>query len=123
VLLLVIAGARVVPSLPALWLLAPYMLCRLAGKVAGAWLATPLLGEPAAEPPAGDAAEAAPALAPSDLAAFLMPPGVLALAFALHFQQILPADDGTVLLSTVAAGTAAFELFAIAVLPRWRGSA
>ena len=59
-------------------------------------------------------------LLPSDLAAFLMPPGVLAVAFALNFQQILPAQTGTVLLSTVAAGTAVFELFAVAVLPRWR---
>jgi hypothetical protein len=45
---------------------------------------------------------------------------VLAVAFALNFQQILPAETGTVLLSTVAAGTAVFEFFAVFVLPRWR---
>jgi hypothetical protein len=49
-----------------------------------------------------------------------MPPGVLAVAFALNFQQILPAGAGTVLLSTVATGTAVFELFAVFLLPRWR---
>ena len=56
----------------------------------------------------------------ADLAAFLMPPGVLAVAFALNFRQILPAPAGDTLLSTVAIGTAAFELFALAVVPHWR---
>ena len=35
-----------------------------------------------------------------------MPPGVLAVAFALNFRQLLPADAGETLLSTVAIGTA-----------------
>jgi hypothetical protein len=56
----------------------------------------------------------------SDLAAFLMPPGVLAVALALNFRQVLPAAAGETLLSTVALGTAAFELFALAVVPHWR---
>jgi len=44
----------------------------------------------------------------------------LAVAFALNFRQVLPQAVGDVLLSTVALGTAAFELFALAVVPHWR---
>jgi hypothetical protein len=106
VLLLLIAGALWTPSRAALWLLAPYLLFRLAGKVAGAWASSRL-------------AEVGPA----DLASFLMPPGVLAIAFALNFHQLLPAPTGATVLSTVATGTAAFELFALVVLPRWRRGA
>jgi hypothetical protein len=56
----------------------------------------------------------------SDLAAFLMSPGVLAVALALNFRQVLPSAAGETLLSAVAIGTAAFELFALAVVPHWR---
>ena len=103
VLLLLIAGALWKPSAVALWLLAPYLLFRLAGKVAGAWASASLAD-----------------VGPADLAAYLMPPGVLAVAFALNFQQLLPSPAGDTLLSAVGMGTAAFELFALAVLPRWR---
>lgn len=103
VLLLVTAGALWMPSAISLWLLAPYVLFRLVGKVAGAWASAAFLE-----------------VAAADLAAFLIPPGVLAVAFALNFRQLLPAEAGTVLLSTVAIGTAAFELFALAVVPHWR---
>jgi hypothetical protein len=103
VLLLLTAGALWAPSAVALWLLAPYLLFRLAGKVGGAWASASLAD-----------------VGPADLAAYLMPPGVLAIAFALNFHQLLPAAAGDTLLSTVAAGTAAFELFALAVLPSWR---
>jgi hypothetical protein len=106
VLLLVTAGAMVTPSLAAVWLLTPYLLFRLAGKVAGAWLSARLVEVSAA-----------------DLAAYLMSPGVLAVAFALNFRQLLPGTAGDVILSTVAMGTAAFELFALAVVPHWRGAA
>jgi hypothetical protein len=103
VLLLVVAGAIAAPSTAALWLLAPYLLFRLSGKVAGAWLSAPLVDVSAA-----------------DLGAFLMSPGVLALAFALNFRQMLPGGDADTLVSTVAVGTAAFELFALAIVPHWR---
>ena len=105
VLLLVTAGAMATPSLAAVWLLTPYLLFRLAGKVAGAWLSARLVEVSAA-----------------DLAAYLMSPGVLAVAFALNFRQLLPGTAGDVILSTVAMGTAAFELFALAVVPHWRGA-
>ena len=103
VLLLLAAGALWAPSNTVLWLLAPYLLFRLAGKCAGAWATAQFLDVRA-----------------GDLAAFLMPPGVLAVAFALNVRQVLPESAGETLVSVVAVGTAAFELFAIAVLPRWR---
>lgn len=103
VLLLVTAGAHATLTAAAWWLLPPYLLFRLAGKVTGAWLSGPRLD-----------------VRPSDLASYLMPPGVLAVAFALNVRQVLPQAVGDVLLSTVALGTAAFELFALAVVPHWR---
>ncbi len=106
VLLLLTAGALTSVSVMAVWLLAPYLLFRLAGKVCGAWFSARLVEVSAA-----------------DLAAYLMSPGVLAVAFALNFRQTLPAGAGDTLLATVAVGTAAFELFALAVVPHWRGRA
>jgi hypothetical protein len=103
VLLLVIAGALWKPDAIAIWLLAPYLLFRLAGKVVGAWASASLAD-----------------VSPGDLASYLMPPGVLAIAFALNFRQLLGGSTGDTLLSAVAMGTAAFELFALAVVPRWR---
>lgn len=103
VLLLVTAGALAAPSAAALWLLPPYLLFRMSGKCAGAWLSSRLVDVSAA-----------------DLAAYLMSPGVLAVAFALSFRQMLPAETGEILVSTVAIGTAAFEMFALAVVPHWR---
>jgi hypothetical protein len=106
VLLLITAGAMAVPSAAAFWLLVPYLLFRLSGKVAGAWLSAGLVDVGAA-----------------DLAAYLMSPGVLAVAFALNFRQMLPSAAGDTLLATVAIGTALFELFALAVVPHWRRGA
>lgn len=106
VLLLVVAGALFTPSRLAVWLLVPYLLCRLAGKVAGAWVSARFVDVRA-----------------SDLAAFLMSPGVLAIAFALNIRQLLPGAPGDTLLAVSAMGTAAFELFALAVVPHWRRSA
>ena len=103
VLLLLTAGALWVPSRAAFWLLAPYLLFRLVGKIAGAWVTARFLD-----------------VRTSDLAAFLIPPGVLAVAFALNFRQVLSQPSGEMLVSAVAMGTAAFELFALAVVPHWR---
>jgi hypothetical protein len=103
VLLLVTAGALTSLSVPAVWLLAPYLLFRLAGKVGGAWFSARLVEVSAA-----------------DLGAYLMSPGVLAIAFALNFRQALPPAAGDTLLATAAIGTAAFELVALAVVPNWR---
>jgi hypothetical protein len=104
VMLLLAGGALSAPTATAFWLLAPYLLFRLAGKVAGAWLSAPILE-----------------INPADLAAYLIPPGVLGVAFALNFRQILPGQAGDAVLATVSMGTAAFELAALFVMPRWRG--
>lgn len=100
VLLLVTAGARWAPSLAALWLVAPFVVCRLGGKLAGAWAAATVL-----EVPAGA------------LAAYLMSPGILGVALALNFQHVLPAFAGDTLLAATAAGTALLELLGLAVAP------
>jgi hypothetical protein len=105
VLLLVTAGALWMPSSIGVWLLAPFFLFRVAGKVAGAWLAAPLVGD----------------IRRGDLAAYLMSPGVLSIAFALNFRQILPAESGAALLWAVTIGTAIFEVFAVVALPKLRG--
>lgn len=104
VLLLVSAGALWVPAPTGLWLLVPYLLFRLAGKVAGGWLSARLVGD----------------VRPGDMAAYLMSPGVVGIAFALNFRQILPAATGEALLWAVAVGTAIFEVFAVVALPLWR---
>jgi hypothetical protein len=106
VLLLVTAGALWAPSRITIWLLAPYLLFRLSGKVAGAWLSARLVD-----------------VRPADLAAYLISPGVLAVAFALNLRQMLPAEAGDLVLSVVAVGTAAFELLALAVVAHRRRSA
>jgi len=107
VLLLVSAGALWVPSAVGIWLLVPFLLFRLAGKVAGGWIAATVVGD----------------VRPSDMAAYLMSPGVVTIAFALNFQQILPAAAGAALLSAVMIGTAIFEVFAVVSLPLWRREA
>lgn len=107
VLLLVTAGALWVPSTTGAWLLVPFLLFRLAGKVAGGWAAARIVGD----------------VRPGDMAAYLMSPGVLSIAFALNFQQILPDDSGAALLWAVAIGTAIFEVFAVVALPIFRREA
>ena len=104
VLLLLVAGALFRPSAAVAWLLAPFLLMRLAGKILGAGAAVRVLGD----------------VRTSDMTAFLLPPGVLGVALALNFRQVLDAGTAGVLVSTVAFGTAAFELFALAVMPVWR---
>jgi hypothetical protein len=102
VVLLIAAGASTWPTAAAIWLLAPYVLFRLSGKVAGAWLTASWLEISAA-----------------DLASYLMPPGVLGVAFALDFRHTLPSPAGDVVLATVSIGTALFELFALYLMPLW----
>ena len=95
-----------VPSISALWLLTPYLLFRLSGKVVGAWLSSRFVDVGAA-----------------DLAAYLMSPGVLAVAFALNFRQMLPAVGRRHAAGHRGHRTAAFEVFALAVVPHWRRGA
>jgi hypothetical protein len=100
VLLLVIAGANVAPSAEGLWLFAPYVVFRLAGKLLGSWVA----------------ARVAPSVTPSDLGVHLVAPGVIGVAFALNLQQIAPGATGA-LVFAVAVGAIASELLAVVVTP------
>lgn len=105
VLLLVAAGAGLEVSLQGVWLFAPYVVFRIAGKLIGGWLASRI----------------APAVAPSDLGAYLITPGVIGIAFALNVQQIVPSAAGA-LVFAVAIGAIASELLAVLVAPDWRAA-
>ena len=100
VLLLIIAGAVLEPSVIGIWLLAPYILLRTVGKLVGGWVAS----------------RVAPALAPADLGAYLIPPGVLGVAFALNLAQVAPAG-AVPLVFAVTIGAVISELMALVVTP------
>jgi hypothetical protein len=100
VLLLITAGVALEPSRAGLWLFAPYVVFRLAGKVMGGWAAS----------------RVAPGVAPSDLGAYLIPPGVIGVAFALNVAQVTPSLAGS-LVFAVSAGAIACELIALVLTP------
>lgn len=100
VLLLVAAGAGLEASTPGLWLFAPYVVFRIAGKLMGGWAASRI----------------APGIAPSDLGAYLIPPGVIGIAFALNLQQVAH-DAAGALVFAVSIGAIASELLALVVTP------
>ncbi len=101
VILLIGAGAAFEASLEALWLFVPFVVFRLSGKLAGGWLASRL----------------ALGLAPTDLGVWLLPPGLIGLAFALAFFGITPSDTSRAVLSAVVLGTLAGEVIAMIVVP------
>jgi Kef-type K+ transport system membrane component KefB len=101
VLLLVVAGASVVVDRLAVWLLVPFVAFRLAGKLAAGWAAS----------------RATPALAPADLGAWLVPPGLVGLAFALSVAGATDLPAAGALVSAVALGTVASEVVAMLVVP------
>jgi len=96
VLLLIFAGASAQPSTLALWLLGPYVLIRLAGKLAGGWLVSRVMFE----------------LSPGDIGSHLLAPGVIGLAFALAFHHASGTTASLAVLTAVAAGTLIGELLA-----------
>jgi hypothetical protein len=100
VVLLITAGAATDLSLAGVWLFAPYVVFRLAGKLLGGWAASRF----------------APGVAPSDLGAYLVPPGVIGIAFALNLLQVLPGA-GAPIVFAVAVGAIACELLALVVTP------
>jgi hypothetical protein len=100
VLVLIIAGASLVPSLAGIWLFAPYVMFRFAGKVLGGWTASRIAG----------------GIAPSDLGAYLISPGVIGVAFALNLNQV-SGDAAGPLLFAAATGAIACEALAIALAP------
>jgi hypothetical protein len=101
VLLLVAAGASVQATTAGLWLFAPYVVFRISGKLLGGWAGSRI---------------APPGVAPSDLGAYLIPPGVIGIAFALNIQQVAPADAGP-LVFAASIGAIASELLALVVAP------
>jgi hypothetical protein len=100
VLLLVTAGASLQPTLAGVWLFAPYVLFRTAGKLAGGWVASRIAYE----------------VAPSDLGAYLIPPGVIGIAFALNILQVAPGGAVPIVFA-VSIGALVSELLALVVTP------
>jgi hypothetical protein len=111
-LLLLGAGAWADPSVLALWLFAPFVVFRYAGKVFGAWVAQRVVAfGPSPTPSSGE-----PRLGLADFTAFLLPPGLLGIAVALNLLQVTPSPTATAVLSAVAAGTLVSEILAAFVL-------
>lgn len=100
VLLLITAGASLEYSPSGIWLFAPYVAFRLIGKLIGGWTASRI----------------AASIAPSDLGAYLIPPGVIGIAFALNIGQLAPGVSDP-LIFAVALGAVASELLALALTP------
>jgi hypothetical protein len=100
VLLLITAGASLQTTMAGIWLFAPYVVFRTAGKLAGGWMASRL----------------AAGIAPSDLGAYLIPPGVIGIAFALNVLQVSPEAAGPIVFA-VSAGAIVSELLAVIVTP------
>jgi hypothetical protein len=103
VLLLIAAGAGLEPTLLGIWLLAPYVLYRTAGKVLGGGVASRL----------------APGLSTSDLGAYLLSPGVLGIAFILNLQQII-GETAAPLVFAVTVGAVISEFLGFVVMPEPR---
>jgi len=100
-LLLVAAGAFFVPSVMVLWLVVPYVLFRLVGKILGAISTAALL----------------PGIRAVDLAGYLVPPGVIGVGFSLTFMLALPAEAGRIVVSVAAAGTLISEVLGMLLVP------
>lgn len=100
VLILIIAGAMLQPTLAGIWLFAPYVAFRTAGKFIGGWAASRVTAE----------------ITPSELGAYLVPPGVIGIAFALNILQVAPAAAGPIVFA-VSAGALVSEVLALLVTP------
>lgn len=85
VLMLLTAGAKTTFSIWILMLAAAYLLLRVAGKLAGAWLA-----------------RQSPGVAiPESVAATLLPPGIFGIAFALDASSMMDGSATVILAATV----------------------
>jgi hypothetical protein len=104
VLLLLTAGAMCVPSFAVLWLVGPYVLFRIAGKLAGGWLAARVSGLHGA-------------VHAFELGVHLIPPGVIGVAFAIGFMPILAGPMASMLITAVALGSIVCEVAAWWVIP------
>lgn len=105
VLLLVVAGAHLTPSGNLLTLGGVYLVFRVAGKLAGGWLAARVVH---------------PTL-PRSLGLDLISPGIVAIAFAMNALQVA-GELATTILGTVVVGSLASELLALILQPRERAA-
>lgn len=96
-LLLFVAGARLDLSLELVGPAAVYLICRLAGKLAGGWLASVTSAR----------------AAPRDLGLHLISPGVVGIAFALNVVQVLGDAEGAAFLTIVIGGSLASDLVSL----------
>lgn len=103
VLLLITAGASIRADLLGFWLFVPYVTFRLCGKLIGGWTASRI----------------APHVAPSDLGTYLIPPGVMGIAFALNVAQVAPAAAVPVV-GAVTLGAIMCELLSVLIMPAGR---
>jgi hypothetical protein len=101
VMLLAVAGARLVPSLLAAWLAAVFVLARIAGKVIGGWIASAAVDRQL----------------PRLVALRTLSPGLVVIALALAAEQVIGGTAGQLLLAAVVAGAAASDLLSLAVNP------
>jgi hypothetical protein len=102
VVLLLTAGASLVWSPAAVWLFAPFVVFRLAGKLIGGWVSSRLV----------------PEVAPSDLGAHLIAPGVIGIAFALNYHQVSGSATAAAVVAAATAGSLASEVLALFAAPR-----
>lgn len=103
VLLLLVAGAQLQPSAGVLGLVAVYVLCRSAGKIAGGWLVS----------------RAVVRGVPSDFGRRLIAPGVIAVAFAVSVLQAgADSEAAKMLLAVAAIGSLASELLSVMAYPQ-----
>jgi hypothetical protein len=100
VLLLFLAGTTVVWTRLTVWLLVPFVIFRLTGKLLGGWAGARMIGGM----PAGE------------LGARLLPCGLIGVALALQFNQMADGPIGAAVVSAVALGAIAFELLTLGAL-------
>jgi hypothetical protein len=99
-LLLVVAGARVRLSADMAGLVAVYLVCRIAGKLLGGWIASLISGRDV----------------PRDIGLLLISPGVVGIAFALNVVHASgDVDNTTALFAIVIAGSLASDLISLVV--------
>ncbi len=103
VLLLFVAGAQLQPSAEAVGLVAVYLICRSAGKLAGGWLV----------------GRAVVRDLPSGFGRQLIAPGVIGVAFAVGVLQTgADSETATMLLAVAAIGSLGSELLSVMAFPQ-----
>jgi hypothetical protein len=96
--LLISAGAYMQFSPALLWITPPLVIARLSSKTLGGVIFSPLVG-----------------VSPGLASVVLLPPGILGIALAFNFQQVIGGGE-TLLLSVVTVSTLASEILARTVL-------